>query len=83
MRNGYEFPEKKKTSFFNIGHLGRYLCCFYRTSTFFIGKTDKTKFSITLQYYATCNNISDILWLPVSLVEETRVPKENHRPVTS
>ena len=43
MRNGYEFLEKMKTShFFSIRHLGRYLCCFYGTFTFFIGKTDKT-----------------------------------------
>jgi hypothetical protein len=43
MRNGYELPEKMKTShFFLIGHLGRYLCCFYLTFTFFIGKSDKT-----------------------------------------
>ena len=41
MRNGYEFPEKIKTSHFFF-NLGRYLCCFYRTFTFFIGKTNKT-----------------------------------------
>ena len=28
---------------------------------------------------ATCNNISFILWWPVLLVEETGVPRENHR----
>jgi hypothetical protein len=40
MRNGYEFLEKMKTShFFSIRHLGRYLCCFYGTFTFFICKT--------------------------------------------
>ena len=32
---------------------------------------------------ATFNNISVILWWSVLLVEETRVPRENHRPVTS
>ena len=43
MWNGYKFPKKMKTShFFSIGHLGRYLCCFYQTFTFFISKTDKT-----------------------------------------
>jgi hypothetical protein len=31
----------------------------------------------------TFNNISVILWLSVLLVEETGVPGENHRPVTS
>ena len=32
---------------------------------------------------ATFNNISIISWQPVLLVEETRVPGENHRPVES
>jgi hypothetical protein len=34
-------------------------------------------------FNATFNNISVILWWSVLLVEETRVPGENHRPVTS
>ena len=29
------------------------------------------------------NNISAILWQSVLLMEETGVPRENHRPVTS
>ena len=32
---------------------------------------------------ATFNNISDISWQSVLLMEETGVPGENHRPVTS
>ena len=32
---------------------------------------------------ATFNNISVILWWSVLLVEETRVPGENHQPVAS
>ena len=32
---------------------------------------------------ATFNNISDISWRLVLLVEETRGPGENHRPVAS
>jgi len=32
---------------------------------------------------ATFNNISVISWWSVSLVEETGVPGENHRPVAS
>jgi hypothetical protein len=32
---------------------------------------------------AILNNISAISWWSVLLVEETRVPGENHRPVTS
>ena len=31
----------------------------------------------------TFNNISAISWLSVLLVEETRVPRENHRPAAS
>jgi hypothetical protein len=34
-------------------------------------------------FNATFNNISAILWRPVLLVEETRVPGESHRPVVS
>ena len=32
---------------------------------------------------ATCNNVSVILRWSVLLVEETGVPRENHRPVAS
>jgi hypothetical protein len=32
---------------------------------------------------ATFNNISVILWRSVLFVEETRVPRENHRPAAS
>jgi hypothetical protein len=34
-------------------------------------------------FNATFNNISDISWRSVLLVEETVVPGENHRPVAS
>ena len=34
-------------------------------------------------YNATFNNNSVISWLSVSLAEETRRPRENHRPVAS
>jgi len=34
-------------------------------------------------FNVTFNNISVISWLSVLLVEETRVPGENHRPVAS
>jgi len=34
-------------------------------------------------FNATFNNISFISWRSVLLVEETGVPGENHRPVTS
>ena len=34
-------------------------------------------------FNATFNNISVISWGSVLLVEETRVPVENHRPVVS
>jgi hypothetical protein len=33
-------------------------------------------------FNATFNNISATSWQSVLLVEETRVPKENHRPAT-
>jgi len=34
-------------------------------------------------FNATFNNISVMLWRSVLLVEETRVPIENHQPVAS
>jgi len=34
-------------------------------------------------FNATFSNISDILWRSVLLVEETGVPRENHRPAAS
>jgi hypothetical protein len=34
-------------------------------------------------FNATFNNISEILWWSVLLVEETGLPGENHRPVAS
>jgi hypothetical protein len=34
-------------------------------------------------FNATLNNISVISWRSVLLVEETGVPRENHRPVAS
>ena len=34
-------------------------------------------------FNATFNNISAISWPSVLLVEETEVPRENHRPVAS
>ena len=38
---------------------------------------------MAMVFNATFNNISVISWRSVSLVEETRVPGENHRPVAS
>jgi hypothetical protein len=34
-----------------------------------------------MAFNATFNNISDISWWSVLLVEETGIPKEYHRPV--
>jgi hypothetical protein len=34
-----------------------------------------------IEFNATSNNISVISWQSVLLVEETGVPRENHRPV--
>ena len=36
-----------------------------------------------MMFNATVNNNSVILWQSVLLVEETEVPRENHRPATS
>ena len=50
---------------------------FYLCSHTFIKKVRVMVFN------ATCNNISVISWQSFLLVEETRVPGENHRPVAS
>jgi len=34
-------------------------------------------------FNATFNSISAISWQSVLMVKETRVPRENHRPITS
>ena len=36
-----------------------------------------------MMFNATFNNISVISWRPVLLVEETKVPGENHQPTAS
>ena len=36
-----------------------------------------------MMFNATVNNNSVILWQSVLLVEETEVPRENHRPAAS
>ena len=43
---------------------------------------DLLTFSVMLPY-TTVNNISDILWRSGLLVEEIRVPGENHQPAAS
>ena len=41
-------------------------------------------FSVTvMKFNANFNNISVISWWSILLVEQTRVPRENHRPVAS
>jgi hypothetical protein len=46
-------------------------------------KTNKQSVGWFTVVNATFNNISAISWRSVSLVEETAVPGENHRPVAS
>jgi hypothetical protein len=38
---------------------------------------------VVMVFNATFNNISAISWWSVILVEETGVPRENHRPAAS
>jgi hypothetical protein len=38
---------------------------------------------VVMVFNATFNNISAISWWSVILVEETAVPRENHRPAAS
>ena len=52
------------------------ICLIYQSLTFLW-------FGLGLDHNATFNNTSFIYWWPVSLVEETGVPWENHRRVAS
>ena len=48
------------------------------------GTAKYTRVSIRVMVFnPTFNNISVIAWMSVLLVEETGVPRENHRPVAS
>ena len=42
-----------------------------------------SEIGLCMVFNATFNNISVISWWSVLLVEETRVPGDNHRPVAS
>jgi len=48
-----------------------------------MNSSNSVPYSFGLVLNTTFNNISIISWLSVLLVEETRVPWENPRPVTS
>ena len=52
--------------------------CFHRNNQSLV-----CLFVCLVVFNATFNNISVISWWSVLLVEETRVPGENHRPVAS
>ena len=53
-----------------------------KVSSAFLYKKCSSNRAWPMMFIATLNNISVILWLSVSLVEETGVPRENHRPAT-
>jgi hypothetical protein len=63
----------------------RYLIEFRLTVSFVFAKVADKKLLRVWMYdaNATFNNISVISWRSVLLVDETGVPGENHRPVTS
>jgi hypothetical protein len=46
-------------------------------------KKNTSKGVRVMVFNATVNNISVLSWQSVLLVEETGVPRENHRPVAS
>jgi hypothetical protein len=49
----------------------------------YVLKTLHTNKLVFMVFNATFNNTSVISWWSVLLVEETGVPRENHRPVSS
>jgi hypothetical protein len=50
---------------------------------YIIQKASMRMFRVTVVIFnATFNNISAISWRSILLVEETRVPRENHWPAT-
>jgi hypothetical protein len=50
--------------------------------TSFLSKRERVRVRVMV-FNATFNNISVISWRSVLLVEETGVPRENHKPVAS
>ena len=54
-----------------------------KTPSEICNKSSKLKIDWFMVFNATFNNISVISWRPVLLVEETRIPRENHQPVVS
>jgi hypothetical protein len=54
----------------------------YQKQFFLVFSLDCTGFRVMV-FNTIFSNISVILWWSVLLVEETRVPRENHRPVAS
>ena len=58
----------------------KFICVHVGTSTSKQSLLIRLRFMV---FNATFNNISVILWQSVLLVEETRVPRENHPPVES
>jgi hypothetical protein len=59
-----------------IAYLRNLMIYILRTFVFF---RDSQRIRVMV-FNATGNNISVISWWSVLLVEETRVPRENHRP---
>jgi len=66
---------------FNFGYDAIWLIV-NRDLLYFIDDTKELEVRVMV-FNATFNNISAISWRSVLLVEETRIPGENHRPATS
>ena len=58
-------------------------CSLKSTLINYFKKNLTSMFVCLMVFNATFNNISLISWRSVLLVEETRVPRENHRPLAS
>ena len=60
-----------------------WLCNFIACYGFFLTLSNQIKMVRVIVFNATFNNISVISWRSVLFVEETEVPRENHRPAAS
>ena len=80
------FPKKYVTPVCVMPGESKDMLVLLLTCILFITQSDKMyhfNTSRVMLFNATFNNISVISWRSVLLVEETRVPGENHRPVAN
>jgi len=66
----------------NLSYKNRHKSHCYLVDTFCSTKKNNLKVRVMV-FNVTFNNISDISWRSVLLIQETEIPRGNHRPVAS